>query len=400
MTDFLMPKLGADMTAGKVVSWRKQPGESVRRGDILAEVETDKGVIEIEAFSDGRLGALLAQPGAVIPVGAPLARLETKDGPQAALQPSAPVVAPVHAPTASAVQQAPPLDHHELSRLCISPSARIRARELNVDPQTVVGSGRHGAITREDIEKAAAQKAVNGPSAASTETVPPTKPPSDPNLRMRQAIAAAMARANQEIPHYYLSTTINLKPALDWLATQNENRPITERMLYSVLLLKATALALREVPELNATWEENRLQLKPEIHLGVAISLRGGGLIAPALHHADRKSLTELMGELRNLVARTRSGKLRSSELSDPTITVTNLGEQGVEAVFGVIYPPQVALVGFGAVVERPWCEQGQITSRPLIIVTLAGDHRATDGHRGGVFLRAIERLLQEPEKL
>jgi pyruvate dehydrogenase E2 component (dihydrolipoamide acetyltransferase) len=217
---------------------------------------------------------------------------------------------------------------------------------------------------------------------------------------MRQAIAAAMSRANREIPHYYLSTTIDLKTALAWLSKENERRSVTDRLLYGVLLLKATALALREVPELNAFWQEDRPVIQKPIHLGVAVSMRGGGLIAPALHDADQKSVTDLMGELRDLVARVRTGGLRSSELADPTITVTSLGEQGVEAVYGVIYPPQVALVGFGKIVERPWTVDGQIVARPLITATLAGDHRATDGHRGSVFLAAVDRLLQEPEKL
>jgi pyruvate dehydrogenase E2 component (dihydrolipoamide acetyltransferase) len=217
---------------------------------------------------------------------------------------------------------------------------------------------------------------------------------------MRQAIAAAMSRSNREIPHYYLATTIDLQAALEWLAKENERRSVTERLLYGVLLLKATALALREVPELNAFWLDNRPVPQPSIHLGVAISLRGGGLIAPALHDTDSKSLQELMHELRDLVARVRTGGLRSSELADATITVTSLGEQGVETVYGVIYPPQVALVGFGKVVERPWCIHEQIVKRPVVTATLAGDHRSTDGHRGSVFLAAVERLLQEPDKL
>jgi pyruvate dehydrogenase E2 component (dihydrolipoamide acetyltransferase) len=175
---------------------------------------------------------------------------------------------------------------------------------------------------------------------------------------------------------------------------------VADRLLYGVLLLKAAALTLREVPELNAFWQDGRLIIQPSIHLGVAVSLRGGGLIAPALHDVDRKSLSDLMRELRDLVTRVRADGLKSSELADPTITVTSLGERGVEAVYGVIYPPQVALVGFGKLVERPWCVGGQIVARPLITATLAGDHRATDGHRGGVFLAAVDRLLQEPEKL
>ncbi len=160
------------------------------------------------------------------------------------------------------------------------------------------------------------------------------------------------------------------------------------------------ALALRETPELNAVWQDDHVELKPEIHIGVAISLRQGGLVAPALHHADQLSLAELMKKLLDLVSRTRAGKLRGSELSDPTITVTSLGEQGVECVFGVIYPPQSALVGFGKVVERPWSANGQIVPRPVVTATLSGDHRVSDGHRGAIFLAAVDRLLQEPEKL
>jgi pyruvate dehydrogenase E2 component (dihydrolipoamide acetyltransferase) len=218
--------------------------------------------------------------------------------------------------------------------------------------------------------------------------------------RMRSAIAVAMARSNRDIPHYYLSTTIDLKKSLDWLTQQNNQRKVTDRLLYGVLLLKATATALREVPELNAYWQDEQLQLQTSVHLGVAISLRGGGLVAPALLDADRRSIDDLMTGLRDLVQRARTGKLRSSELTNQTITVTNLGEQGVESVFGVIYPPQVALVGFGKIVERPWCVDGQVVPRPLVTASLAGDHRATDGHRGGVFLAVLDRLLQEPEQL
>jgi pyruvate dehydrogenase E2 component (dihydrolipoamide acetyltransferase) len=217
---------------------------------------------------------------------------------------------------------------------------------------------------------------------------------------MRMAIAAAMARSKREIPHYYLSTTIDFHAARTWLTEENLKRPIGERLLYSVLLLKSAALALHQVPELNAVWDRDRAVIKDDIHLGVAISLRQGGLVAPAIQHADRKSLDELMTGLRDLINRTRSGGLRSSELSESTITVTNLGEQGAESVFGIIYPPQVALVGFGRVVERPWCIGGAVTSRFVVTATLSADHRASDGHRGGLFLSAIGRLLQEPHKL
>lgn len=399
-----MPKLGADMTAGKLVAWRKKPGDPVRRGDIMAEVDTDKGVIDVEAFIDGVLETHLVQPGAEVPVGTPIARIWASGEARLPATPPPRAATPATnlnaAATLSATAPAVSISPSDLSRLRISPSARQRARELGVDPRNVAGTGRGGAITRQDIERAATHEtpAAAPYAEAATQLVQP--PAADRNQRMRQAIAAAMSHANREIPHYYLSTTIDFKTALDWLGQQNEQRSVTDRLLHGVLLLKATALALREVPELNAFWQDERHVLQSSIHLGVAVALRSGGLIAPALHDADRKPLGELMNELRDLVARVRSGGLRSSELADPTITVTSLGEQGVEAVYGVIYPPQVALVGFGKVTERPWCVEGQVVPRPLITATLAGDHRATDGHRGGVFLTAVERLLQEPETL
>jgi pyruvate dehydrogenase E2 component (dihydrolipoamide acetyltransferase) len=400
-----MPKLGADMTAGKLVAWRKKPGDRVRRGDIMAEVDTDKGVIDIEAFGEGVLEALLVEPGTSVPVGTPLARLRPSGVPALPTTAAAPAAVPRAESAGFVAAATAPLplsiSPQEMDRLRISPTARQRARELNVDPRGIRGTGRGGAITREDIELAAGAGAAGAPAPADA-SVPAPRPAeaADRALRMRQAIAAAMARANREIPHYYLSTNIDMQRALDWLAVQNEQRPVASRLLYGVLLLKAAALALREIPELNAFWQDNRLVPQTSIHLGVAIALRGGGLIAPALHDADRKSPGELMQELRDLVARVRTGGLRSSELADPTITVTSLGEQGVEAVYGVIYPPQVALVGFGKVALRPWCVGGQVVARPLVTATLAGDHRATDGHRGGVYLAAVERLLQEPEKL
>jgi pyruvate dehydrogenase E2 component (dihydrolipoamide acetyltransferase) len=217
---------------------------------------------------------------------------------------------------------------------------------------------------------------------------------------MRQAIAAAMARSKREIPHYYLSATIDMRHATMWLAEENRRRPVEGRLLLGALLVKAVALALHEVPELNGFWKEGRAVPSKEIHVGMAIALRGGGLIAPALHNTDKQSLDELMKDLRDLTQRARTLRLRSSELTDPTITVTSLGEQGVETVFGVIYPPQVAIVGFGKVVERPWAVNGMIGARQVMAATLAADHRASDGHRGGLFLAAVDRLLQEPEKL
>jgi pyruvate dehydrogenase E2 component (dihydrolipoamide acetyltransferase) len=370
MADFVMPILGADMEAGTLVAWRKKPGDRVERGEIVADVETDKGAIEVEIFTSGVIDTILIEPGTKVPVGTVLATVQ-EDHP-------APMGAP---PPLTPAPSAPP------GRVRISPAARRRAEAAGLDPTVLHGTGPDGAITFEDVERAAAGKEVSAE-------------PSDRATRMRQTIAAAMARAKREVPHFYLSTTIDMQRATSWLTEQNAQRPVTERLLPGVLLLKAVALALRRVPELNGVWSNGRVAPSAAIHVGVAISLRGGGLIAPALHDTDRQSLDQLMRNLRDLVKRVRAGTLRSSELSDPTITVTSLGDQGVETVFAIIYPPQVAIVGFGKMMERPWSVEGKIVSRPVVNASLSADHRVTDGHRAGLFLAALDRLLQEPEKL
>ena len=217
---------------------------------------------------------------------------------------------------------------------------------------------------------------------------------------MRYAIAAAMSRANREIPHYYVSTTVDLQPAMDWLGARNRQRTVVDRLIPGALFLKASALAMREVPELNAHWLGDGAPTLDRVHVGVAISLPQGGLVAPAIHDADRLSLGALMNAFKDLVKRARAGGLKSSEMSDATVTVTSLGERGVDAVFPIINPPQVAMVGFGRIVERPWSVDGQVVSRSVVTATLAADHRVSDGHRGGLYLAAIERLLQSPEEL
>jgi pyruvate dehydrogenase E2 component (dihydrolipoamide acetyltransferase) len=395
MADFVMPILGADMTAGTLVAWRKQAGERVTRGDIIAEVETEKGLIDVEVFVSGVLERIVVPPGATVPTGTLLALIRedaASAGPSPSpAAPSAPVA--VSAPLAPS---APAIEPHPApaGRVRVSPLARKLAVQLGIDPTVLKGSGAGGAVTREDVERAAAQR-----TRPAVGPVPPARPHSDV-APMRHAIAAAMTRSKREIPHYYLAHTIDLHGALAWLADENARRPVDERMLYGVLLIKAVALALREVPELNGWYRADRLEPSRAVHVGVAISLRSGGLVAPALHDTDQQPLADLMRALRDLTQRARSGGLRSSELSDPTITVTSLGERGVGSVFGIVYPPQVAIVGFGKVTDRPWVVGGAVVPRPLVTATLSADHRVSDGHRGGVFLAAVERLLQAPERL
>jgi len=401
MSAFVMPSLGADMEAGTLVEWLKQPGDHVERGDVVAVVETQKGAIEIEIFESGVLEKILVQPGQQVPVGTPLAQLRTNGEapaeapPPKASAPQEAATAPLPAPPPRA---APPRPPATLRRPRITPAARRRAADLGVDPAQAVATGPDGAITLADVERLVTQGTAAEAPVAGAPVPQARRAGFDPDA-MRQAIAAAMARSKREIPHYYLSTTIDLTSALDWLARANAERPVTGRLLPGVLLLKAVALALREHPGLNGFWSDCFVPGEG-IHVGWAIALRGGGLVAPAVHDADQRSLDDLMDALRDLVRRARAGGLRSSEMTDPTITVTSLGDQGVEAVQGVIYPPQVAIVGFGKVTLRPWVHNGQVMARQLVTTSLAADHRASDGHRGGLLLSTIDRLLQEPESL
>ena len=385
MINFTLPSLGADMDQGKLVQWKVAPGDAVKRGQIVAVIETSKAAVDVEIWHDGTVHELLIQPGEMVPVGTVLATL-LEPGEMAAGAKSVASVTPQEAlaaaPILPASISATPI---AASRTRVSPAARRRAEEAGIAVESLAGSGPDGAVTLEDVERALAQ---GQPTSA------------DRQAEMRKAIAVAMTRSKREIPHYYLSESVPMQKAQAWLVAANAQRPVTERLLMAALQLKAVAVALKAFPEMNGFFSDGLYQPATAIHLGVAISLRQGGLIAPAIHDAADKSLEQIMRDLMDLVKRARAGSLRGSEMSDPTITVTNLGEQGVEAVHGVIYPPQVALVGFGRIAERPWVESGAVRVLPLMTASLAADHRVSDGHRGGLFLAAIRDGLQFPEKL
>ncbi|WP_345418296.1 2-oxo acid dehydrogenase subunit E2, partial [Pseudonocardia xishanensis] len=216
----------------------------------------------------------------------------------------------------------------------------------------------------------------------------------------RRATAALMARSKREIPHYYLSTQVDLADALDRLRTHNRAVPVPDRILPAALLLSAAARALRAVPELNGHWVDDAFHPADHVHLGVAVAVRGGGLTVPVLRDADTLDLSALMAALTEAGTRARAGHLRSSDVGGATATVTNLGDQGVDAIIGVIHPPQVALVGIGAVRERPWVVDGEVRARPVVDLTLAADHRATDGATGARLLREMGRLVHHPDAL
>ncbi len=415
MAEFLMPSLGSDMEAGTLIEWQKMPGDTVARGDIIAVIETQKGAIEIEVFDSGVLETQLVDIGKSVPVGTPLAIIRTLES----TAPSAPLTIVegtverdksehtgrenVSVPS----KEIPPHDSGNL-RQRISPAARKLAQELGVDTALLSGSGPQGAIILDDVRADLSSKisAVTGGFAqdskgagigqaeASTGT-------GSTMADMRRAIAAAMARSKREIPHYYLAHIIDVSMAEQWLSDVNTDRDPSRRILLGALLLKAVALAARKYPEFNGYFKDGEFQAVANVHAGMAIHLRGGGLVAPAIHNTQELDLESVMIRMRDLIERVRQGRFRASELADPTITVSSLGERGVLSLFGVIYPPQVAIIGFGTPTLRPWvADDNVLQAKKLIEVTLAADHRVSDGHRGALFLRHVQKKLEKPGEL
>jgi len=392
--DFHLPSLGADMESATFTQWLKKPGEAIRRGEALAVVETAKGLIDLESFDDGKILELLVMPGAQVPVGAVLARIDSESAvaasPAAQIAPaSAPApVAPARAPGPGAppVTAAPPSPAPCVSsrRRPISPAARRRAHELGVALETLEQTGAGGVLHVEDIERLAAQTARAAPE----------------RVGMRTAIGAAMARSKREIPHYYLGHAVDFAPAREWLLHYNSQVPVADRLIEGVLLLKAVALAAARIEGFNGYFREGRFEPARDVHVGTAIALRGGGLVAPAVLNAAGKDLTTIMREFSDLVTRVRSGHMRSVEFTAATITVTSLGSDVADVLYPIINPPQVAIVAAGFITERPWVCDGKLIVRPVLNLTVAADHRVTDGRAGSHFVHAIADLLATPEKL
>lgn len=380
MIEFQMPSLGADMEDGTLIEWKKKPGDVVKRGDIIAEVDTQKGLIEIEVFDEGTIAELLIQEGTKVPVGTKMALIQPST-----IEAEKPIE--LH-PIMEKISE--PIIEEKTDTISIkaSPLAKKMAQENHIDLSKIIGTGPDGAITKEDIDVSIKQS-----ETAETEKI------STPSEAIRMAVAAAMSKSNREIPHYYLEKKIDMTKALAWLQEANKQRTVANRLLPVVLFIKAMAKSLKEVPDLNAVWENGLLQ-KTEINIGFVVSLRNGGIIVPAIPQSDTKNADEIMTALNDLIPRARALKLRSSELSSSTITLTNLGDAGADTVFGIIYPPQVAIVGLGNITEQPFAENGMLGIRSLANVTLAGDHRATDGLTGSRFLSSLDKNLQNPEAL
>jgi pyruvate dehydrogenase E2 component (dihydrolipoamide acetyltransferase) len=426
---FAMPSLGADMTEGTLLEWRVAPGDTVHRGDIVAVVDTDKSDIEVEVFDDGVVTELLVGVGTKVPVGEPLALIapvRAKAAP-AARRAAAPVEAPPATPTPAAVP-APTAVPVGRAPSVLSPVLRHLADELHVDLALVPVRAADHRVHRDDVVAAAARavtprrrvtprarrlaaaagidvaaidvgdQVVTGNDVAAYRAPAAAPAAAEPIDTMRSAIASLMRRSWQTIPHYHVATRVDLARTLAWLTATNESRPVTERVLPAALFLHAVARAAATAPAINGWWLDERLVTSPTVNLGVVVALRGGGLIVPTIARADEMTLRELMARLTDVVGRARRGRLRSSETAPASITVTNLGDLGVETLLGIIHPPQVAIVGIGAVHDEPCAVEGQVAVHPVVHLTLGGDHRASDGLAGATFLAQVARLLEPPE--
>ncbi len=392
--DFRLPSLGADMEHATLAQWLKNPGDPVHRGEAIAVVETDKGLIDIESFDDATVTELVVTPGTRIAVGTVMARLsaeraaaaparEGAAAPRAATEALAAPPRPPAVPAPAAPTVAAP------ARARLSPAARRRAHELGVPLEAIEQGAPGGILHLGDVERLAAES-----KAQASATAP------DARSAMRGVIGSAMARAKREIPHYYLGYALDFGAAREWLTRYNAALPARERLIEGLLVVKAVALAAARIEGFNGYFRDGRFARSTAIHVGTAIAMRGGGLVAPALLDANRKDLKTLMLEFSDLVTRVRTGHMRSSEFMTATITVTSLGEDGVETIYPIINPPQVAIVGTGCVSERPWVHASSVAARPVLNLTLAADHRVTDGRAGSRFLKTIAELLAAPEKL
>ncbi len=429
--EVVMPQMGAEMKEGTILRWLKKEGDPVERGEVIAEIETDKANVEIEAFEGGVFRKALANEGDTVPVGTVIAIIGAPDEdisayvgatPAPAAAQAGPAPAPegerpaagAEAPArrgerpAAAVTEAPATPAPSApptsgdGRVRASPLARRLAQELGIDLTQVRGTGPDGRIVRRDVEAYAAQRA-QAPAAAAPAAAPPPPPPTGvevvPMSRMRQAIARNMAASKREAPHYYLTLDVDMTEAQRVRAEINAFTDETGRVTVNDLVVKAVARALEAHPIFNSWFVDGEIRRHEAINVCIAIAL-DDGLIAPALLDVAHKSLGQIARESRNLAERARQGKLRSEELTAGTFTVTNLGAFGVETLIGIIQPPQTAILGVGAIVPKPVVREDAIVVREVMKLALSADHRVTDGAQGARFLTDIARFLEHPLSL
>lgn len=443
ISEVVMPQMGADMTEGTLVRWIKHEGDPVERGEIIAEIETDKANVEIEAFEGGIFRKTLASEGDVVAVGEVIALIgdasddisrytsgggngAVNDSGQTATtaataqpavappEPAQPVVA--SAAPARPAPAAAPADGATPERLRVSPVARRIAEEQGIDVRTLRGSGPDGRIIRRDVEaavrdggarQAPGAAAVDAASAArgarrdvgrAVAVIQPRPPEAGPIVqsKMRQAIARRMSQSKREAPHYYLLARIDMTEAVRFRAHLNEALGGETRVSINDIIVRACAIALRAFPDLNVTFAGDEMRRHEDENICIAVAL-DDGLIAPAILDAGEKTLAEIAAASTDLAERARGGRMRPEELNDGTFTISNLGAYGVETLIGIIQPPQTAILGVGAASETPVVRDGAVTVRTMMEVALSADHRVTDGAYGARFLAEVKRLLERP---
>ncbi|HSR47060.1 MAG TPA: dihydrolipoamide acetyltransferase family protein [Anaerolineales bacterium] len=407
-----MPKLGFDMAEGTLVRWVRAVGEAVEKGEILAEIETDKATVEVEAVESGTVRKLLVQEGTAVPIGTPIAVLGTPDEPidslpelaegatQAAEQPK-PAASPAPAPVAPPAQ--PPVAEAS-GRVRASPLARRMAAEHALDLSRIRGSGPGGRVTKRDIS--AALQTGTTPTGARVPSAPsvtlPPRPERDeviPASRLRQAIGRRMVAAKQQVPHFYLTADIDAAQLVSLRAEANAALPEETRLSFHDFVVRASALALRAFPALNASLDGDKIVRYAAVNVGSAVAVEGG-LLTVIVRDADAKALPTISAEIREMAFRARDGRVRPDDIEGATFTVSNLGMFDVDEFIAIINPPETAILAVGSVRQVPVVEAGAVVAGWRMRVTLSADHRVTDGAEAARWLQHLRTYLEHPVRL
>jgi pyruvate dehydrogenase E2 component (dihydrolipoamide acetyltransferase) len=425
MPEVIMPRLSDTMEEGTLAVWLKQPGDQVQRGDVLAEIETDKATMELEAFEEGVLQQILVQEGETVPIGQPIALI----GADGAAAPAA-AAAPTPAEQASRIETTPEVETPAAAapatpappaaaetHVKASPMARAIARDQGIDLATVSGSGPGGRVVKADVEALvagdggraapAAVPAAPPTAAPPAAAPPPAAPPSAaadveevPLTNMRKTVARRLVESMQSAPHFYLTIKVDADALLALRAELNQRLAADgTKLSVNDLLVKACAVALRAHPEINVSWAGDKILRHLRVHVGVAVAV-DGGLIVPVLRDADQKSVSQLSREAKELIGRARVGKLRPDEYTGGTFTISNLGMFGIDQFTAVINPPEAAILAVGATGAEPVVHDGQLATRALMKLTMSIDHRAVDGATGARFLADLKAILEEPLRI
>ncbi len=408
-TNVVMPQMGYDMREGTVVRWYKQEGETVDRGEVIADIETDKATVEFEAYTGGVLGRIVAEAGVAVPVGQLIAII-TEPGesvPEAAAPAASPAAAPASAtppaPVAAAPEPAAAPPAASDGGVRASPIARRLARERGIDLALVTGSGPNGRITERDVENYQAAPAAPEPATATSAPAPePVAAPSDSRIelsRMRQTIARVTSDSKSTAPHFYVTAEIDMGSAMSLRRDVNDEGEPENRVSVNDLMVKACALALAKHPKFNSFFRGDHLEVHGAMNIGIAIALESG-LILPGVSNCESKSLLQIASGTKDLIARANSGTLRNEEYSSTTFSISNMGMFDVESFTAIIYPPHAAILAVGSVKQQPVVRDGELTVGTMMKATLSTDHRVADGAEAAQFLMEIKRVLENPVSL